>query len=149
MHAYTQLGVGFLLWFNYPGTPAYWVRVYCAIAQWFEVCLRVVLCWRYITPTNWVALVAQLVERSPRHLCWAHLRQLFFVNKIGAVLGVVDCLLCLCFLVVVDTCQYSVWSWATPVCLFIPSESILCHSTVVWGLPLCWRFEPQPAELPW
>ena len=37
----------------------------------------------------------------------------------------------------------------TPVCSYILSESILCHSTVVLGLSLCCRFEPLPAEMPW
>ena len=41
---YTRFGVGCLWWFNYLGLLLHteW-RVYCAIAQWFEVCL--VLCW--------------------------------------------------------------------------------------------------------
>ena len=34
-----QVGIILLL---YSEGPTYWVRVYCAIAQWFEVCL--VLC---------------------------------------------------------------------------------------------------------
>ena len=44
-----------------------WVRVYCAIAQWFEVCLCVVLCCRYEPlPVELPWYVAQFVERSPR-----------------------------------------------------------------------------------
>ena len=37
-----------------------------------------------------------------------------------------------------------------PVCSYMLSESLLCHSTVVGGLPcvvLCCRFEPLPAQL--
>ena len=47
------------------------------VAQWFEVCLCLVLCcrfesvpaelpWQLSPPPSWIALVAQLVEHSPR-----------------------------------------------------------------------------------